>query len=84
MEDFTNNMEDFMNNEAHFQIMFQKHSAIMLLVDQNSGNIIDANLAAENFYGYKINQLRTMNIEQINTMAKSEMRQERAGIPSKN
>ncbi len=71
-------MEDFMNNEARFQIMFQKHSAIMLLVDQNSGDIIDANLAAENFYGYKINELRAMNIEQINTMATSEMRQERA------
>ncbi|MBF0240440.1 MAG: PAS domain S-box protein, partial [SAR324 cluster bacterium] len=44
------------------------HQSIMLLIEPESGRIIDANLSAEKFYGYKIILLRTMNIKDINVM----------------
>ncbi len=48
--------------------MFEKHSAIMMVIEQRSGRIIDANQAASKFYGYSIDQLRNLNISSINQL----------------
>lgn len=55
-------------SEARFHSMFRNHNAIMFLIDPDSGNIIDANNAAADFYGYSIEVLRNMNLKTINTM----------------
>lgn len=47
--------------------IFEKNTAIQLLIDLESGKIIDANLAACNFYGYPIKKIRKMNIEDISS-----------------
>ncbi len=47
--------------------MFEKHSAIMLIIDPDSGNIINANQAAADFYGWPVDELRTMHIQTITT-----------------
>lgn len=57
--------------------LFQGHTVVMLLIDADSGEILDANRAAVNFYGYSRDQLRRMNIQQINTLSAEEVRQER-------
>ena len=44
------------------------HSAPMLLIDADSGKILDANDAAAVFYGYSIKRLIDMDINQINVM----------------
>ncbi|MEI7841922.1 MAG: EAL domain-containing protein [Gallionellaceae bacterium] len=58
-----------LENEALYRAMFEKNTAIKLLVDPENGAIVDANPAAESFYGWSIKQLRTMNIVEINSLA---------------
>lgn len=55
-------------SEQRFKSLFHKHNAIMLLIKPDSGEIVDANLSAEKFYGYSLNKLKEMNIYQINTL----------------
>ena len=38
--------------------MFKVHSAIMLLIDAKTGNIIDANISACKFYGYTLDEFK--------------------------
>ncbi len=45
----------------------------MLLIDPKTGRIVDANPAAARFYGYGLDDLRSMLITQINTMPPSEV-----------
>ncbi len=55
-------------SEERFQTMFRRHSAVMLLITPQSGAIVDANQAAEQMYGYTLDQLTSMNISDINTL----------------
>ena len=51
-------------------MMFEHTNAIMTLLDPENGAIIDAkNPAAAEFYGYTRNELRLMNINQINQLS---------------
>ncbi|MBK7002702.1 MAG: response regulator [Rhodoferax sp.] len=58
--------QELQNNEARFRQMFEGHRAIMLMIELHSGRIVDANSAAAQFYGYTIEQLRSMNMADIN------------------
>jgi len=64
-------------SEQRFRLMFENHSAIMLLIEPVSGEIVDANFSAEAFYGYSRNELVSMNIENINISTKDEIRKNR-------
>jgi PAS domain S-box-containing protein len=55
-------------SEQRFRVMFDQHSAIMLLIDPVSGAIVDANNAASKFYGYSQTELQSMTIKQINSL----------------
>jgi two-component system sensor kinase FixL len=57
--------EELRKSEARFRSMFNRHKAIMLLIDPDSGAIVEANQAAARFYGYKRNQLCAMNIRDL-------------------
>jgi PAS domain S-box-containing protein len=57
--------------------MFESHSAIMLLIEPVTGRILDANRAAERFYGYTMSRLRSMSIEEINILPPDEIQRER-------
>lgn len=70
--------EDSPNEKKElFDLMFRKHDAIMLLIEAGSGRILDANLAAEAFYGYSLEQLTRMTISDINMLPASQVEQER-------
>jgi len=56
-------------SEERFRAMFEKNSAIKLLIDPSSGHIVNANLAASQFYGYPIENLKTMNISDISVLS---------------
>jgi PAS domain S-box-containing protein len=56
------------SEEKIFHLMFEHHSAIMLLSEPQTGVILDANQAAVNFYGYSKSELCGMSIQEINTM----------------
>jgi PAS domain S-box-containing protein len=63
-------------SEEHFRLLFERHHAVMLLVDPDSGMIIDANPSAVEYYGYSRQTLCAMNIGQINGLPVSELRTE--------
>jgi PAS domain S-box-containing protein len=60
-------------SEAFFRLIFEKHDAVMLLIEPVSGAIVDANLAAQQFYGYPLEILRKMHIQQINVLPPEEV-----------
>jgi len=57
-----------------FTEMFEKHTAIMLLIEPESGKIVDANSSASEFYGYSLKTLKSMFIQEINMMSTEEIR----------
>lgn len=60
-------------SEERFRKMFERHSAIMLLIEPKSGDIVDANRAAACFYKYSCEKLRTMTIQDLNKLSASEV-----------
>ena len=60
--------EDLRYSEALFRNLFQYHSAVMLIIDPDTGGIIDANDAAVSYYGWSREQLLRMRIQDINTL----------------
>lgn len=61
-------------SEDRFHKMFREHNAVMLLIDPDSGKIVDANKAACTFYGYTREQMVSLPIETINTFTGHETR----------
>ena len=60
--------ESLLLSETKFKNIFTRHDSIMLLIEPESGYIIDANDSAVAFYGYEKEALCQMNIYQINTL----------------
>lgn len=56
--------------------LLDDHSAIMLMIDSETGIILDANSTAVNYYGYTFDELTSMTISEINTMTQSEVESE--------
>ncbi len=68
-------MEDALReSEELFRNLFMRHEAVKLILDPETGDIIDANNAAEKFYGWSREQLLTMKIFDINTLTQAEIR----------
>jgi PAS domain S-box-containing protein len=63
-------------SEDHYRAFFLGAKIPMLLIEPTDGRIVDANAAAESFYGYSLNQIKEMNIDQINTLTREEIAQE--------
>ncbi|MBB1489011.1 sensor domain-containing diguanylate cyclase [Oceanospirillum sediminis] len=59
--------------EYLYRQMFERNKAVKLLIDPASGSIVDANPAAVEYYGYKLDVLRSMNIEDINILSQEEI-----------
>ncbi len=56
-----------LESEERFRSLFEDHSAIMIVLDPEAGNIVDANQAAADFYGWGVDELRVMNIFDLNS-----------------
>ncbi len=54
-------IEALTTSEEKFRQFFSAHAVVMLIVD-DSGNIVDANNAALNFYGYSAQQFSSMTV----------------------
>lgn len=61
-------------SENRHRALFERSQATMLLIDPADGRIVDANPAAERFYGWSREQLRAMRINDINGMSAQETR----------
>lgn len=55
---------------------FQRHDSVMLLIDPETGAIEDANPAAEVFYGYSREILKTLSIHSLNTLTPAQVADE--------
>ncbi len=62
--------------QKYFNNLFYDSAIPMLIIDPDTGKIIDANQAAGKFYGWSTGQLRNMNITQINTLSYEQIRGE--------
>jgi PAS domain S-box-containing protein len=70
--------KDLAESEARYRSLFQNHHTVMLILDPVTGSILDANPAAEAFYGWDRATLSTMHIQEINTLAPEEVEAEMA------
>jgi PAS domain S-box-containing protein len=52
-------------SEAKFKQLFDGHSVVMLVIDARTKAIIDANHAAASFYGWSLEELRAMRLDQL-------------------
>ena len=68
--------EALRESERRYRQMFENTRAIQLLIDPASGDICDANMAACDFYGYTVEDLRRMKIWNINILSQEEVREE--------
>jgi len=63
-------------SELKFRTLFEQQLAMQLIIEPESGKIMDANKAAADFYGWSVQELKKMNISQINTLSSQEIRNE--------
>jgi PAS domain S-box-containing protein len=66
--------EELKESEKKYYDLFENHSAAKLIVDIETAQIIDCNKAANDFYGWSSNELKSMNIKQINLLSDEEFR----------
>jgi|GEM_PF-4123411 len=63
-------------NEKRYRSMFQDNRAVKLLINPYTGQIIEVNQAAIDFYGYSFEQFRTLTIQTINVLSEDEVKTE--------
>jgi len=61
-----NSKEKAEESENKFRTLFKQNNSVQLLIDPALGNIIDANQAACDFYGYSYQELTSIKIQDIN------------------
>jgi PAS domain S-box-containing protein len=65
-------------SEERYRQMFERNHAVKLLIDPDSGAIVDANPAAAEFYGYSLEELRRLRITDLNTLPSTQVAAEMA------
>lgn len=65
--------EDLRESEERYKSLFKNNHSIMLLIDPESANIVDANPAAVSFYGWSYEALTCKKIFDINTLAEEQV-----------
>ncbi|BBD08514.1 PAS domain S-box protein [Desulfovibrio ferrophilus] len=62
-------------SEEQYRAFFESSHSVMLMVDPQTGEIYDANPAAERYYGYERDTLKTMTVPDINPMPQEQIRE---------
>ena len=70
------NISFSLDTDYYWQDIFQNNGSVMLIINPETGEIISANSAAENFYGYKADKLKSMNIDEINLLDGNDLKEE--------
>jgi chemotaxis family two-component system sensor kinase Cph1 len=66
INDLKNTEMALKESEETYREIFVKNPSVMILIDPVNNNILDANPAAINYYGYSLEQLLKMKISDIN------------------
>jgi len=70
------NEQAIRDSERRYRQMFENNRAVQLLIDPQSGTILDANVAACEFYGYSLDEIRAIRIWDINVLSSAAVQQE--------
>jgi len=65
-----------LESEDRYISLFKNNHAVMLLIDPENADIVDANPAAVSFYGWSYEELTSKKITDINLLTKAEVYQE--------
>jgi diguanylate cyclase (GGDEF)-like protein/PAS domain S-box-containing protein len=63
-------------SERRYRQMFENNRAVKLLIDPESGEIVDANMAACDYYGYTRDELRSMRVWDINVRGEEQVKED--------
>jgi two-component system cell cycle sensor histidine kinase/response regulator CckA len=66
--------EALRQSQESYRRLFEDHSAVKIIIDPDTGLILDANHAAAQYYGWTREELKQMKIEQINTLSPEEVK----------
>ena len=70
-------------SEERYHNLFKNNHAIMLLVNPDTGDIVDANPSARSFYGYSNEELKGMKITDLNMLTDEQVFEEMQKAKSK-
>ena len=70
------------DSERRLRESFQKHAAVMVFIEPDSGRIVDVNEAAIAYYGYTRERLLAMTVDELNTMSPEQVAQARSKASS--
>ncbi|MGW8186159.1 MAG: PAS domain S-box protein [Desulfobacterales bacterium] len=70
-------------SERRYRNLFQNHHAVMLLIDPLTGDIINANPAACDYYGYTLDEITGLKISDINILSSGQVHSEMQSAKSK-
>ncbi len=62
--------------EDRFECLFNNNHTVMLLINPENADIVDANKAAVSYYGWSYGELNSKKISDINTLSKEKVFQE--------
>ncbi|GBF37358.1 PAS domain S-box protein [Leptospira johnsonii] len=68
--------KEFLSSDRPFRQIFETNQAIKWILDPDSGDILYANQAASQFYGYSQEELLRMKVTDINTLSKEQIFEE--------
>jgi PAS domain S-box-containing protein len=60
-------------SEERFKALFNSHSAIQVLLDPDTGKVVDVNQKAALWYGWSVDELKQMYTKDINTLTPEEI-----------
>lgn len=70
--------KSILESENRYKSLFNNNHAVMLLIDPESGDILDANPSACSFYMYTLEELKGMRISDINILPEKRINHEMA------
>lgn len=66
-------MRQKLESDAKYKLLFEKSRAVNLLIDPDSGRIIDCNPAASEMYGWSPEQFKKLSVYDFNTLSPAEI-----------
>ena len=69
-------------SEAQFRNIFEQNTVPMLLMNPETGSVINANRSASEFYGYSIQELAAMNVSDISMMTEEQVNERMQQVKS--
>lgn len=70
-------------SEEKYRSLFKDHAAVKILQDAETGQIVDANPSAVEFYGWSLEELLSMNMSQICLLTQEDLEENRKAAAEK-